>query len=185
MTVLGVALIASGLAVLLVMWRTLWPSRAAAEGWTVPDGWVDVETASPSAAGRGDGGGRRRRGRRRATRTGLFRRQRAATATAAAVTAATVAGTAITTVTAAAALVPQQRVGGVRTTGASAAAPAKQPGVDPRSGVDLWPGVDRPTVTEEFDWFDHEAFVPVIGTTVTGESFRGVAPVPDGRHRRR
>ncbi|MFV2017169.1 hypothetical protein [Micromonospora sp. LOL_023] len=174
---MGVALIASGLTVLLVMWRTLWPGRAIAEGWTVPEGRVDVETASPSGTGRVDGGGRRRRGRRRATRTGLFRRQRAATA---AVTAATVTGSATTTVTAAVALVPQQRVGaGVRATGAPVAAPAPQPGVEPR------PGAERPTATEEFDWFDHEVFVPVIGTTVTGEPFRGVAPVPDGRHRRR
>jgi hypothetical protein len=180
---LGVALIASGLVVLLVMWRTLWPTRATTEGWTVSDTGVDVDPGDGVDPAR-TGGGRRRRGRRRARRTGLFRRQPTATG-----------------------FVPRQRVGEIRAATEARAAEVRadtaevrpvdarvdtayaNPGatayVDPGAAVEPQVTAEQPGFGAEFDWLDLPGSVPVIGTTVAGEPFRGVAPVPDGRHRRR
>lgn len=168
-TMLGVALIASGLTVLLVMWRTLWPARATTEGWTVSDSRAEVDPVDGYGPAR-PGGGRRRRGRRRAGRSGLLRRQPVTTG-----------------------VVPRQRVGEGRATAEIPITAATDTTVEThataeaRSGQPAAPQVtaEPPAFGAEFDWFDRPGSVPVIGTTVAGEPFRGVAPVPDGRHRRR
>ncbi|MFV2086627.1 hypothetical protein [Micromonospora sp. LOL_021] len=168
---LGVALIASGLTVLLVMRRTLWPARAATVG-SRRAGSLD---AAPHRRRRG-------RGRRRATRTGLFRRR------------ATPGGRHTVGVT-----VPRQR------RGSRPAVMLPEPPVAAVPPVVVPPVVVPPVAVppaagdEDFDWFDRPtdayaqpvrasdpavpssdppAAVPVIGTTVTGHPYRGVAPVP-------
>ncbi|WFE23831.1 hypothetical protein O7621_11485 [Solwaraspora sp. WMMD937] len=170
---LGVALIASGLTVLLVMRRTLWPARAATVG-SRRAGSLD---AAPHRRRRG-------RGRRRATRTGLFRRR------------ATPGGRHTVGVT-----VPRQRRGG------RPAVVLPEPPVAAVPPVVVPPVAAPPAAADEdFDWFDRPtdayaqpvrasdravptsdpavpaldppAAVPVVGTTVTGHPYRGVAPVP-------
>jgi len=170
---LGVALIASGLTVLLVMRRTLWPARAATVG-SRRAGSLD---AAPHRRRRG-------RGRRRATRTGLFRRR------------ATPSGRHTVGVA-----VPRQRRGG------RPAVVLPEPPVAAVPPVVVPPVAAPPAdADEDFDWFDRPtdayaqpvrasdravptsdssapaldppAAVPVVGTTVTGHPYRGVAPVP-------
>ncbi|WBB97904.1 MULTISPECIES: hypothetical protein [unclassified Solwaraspora] len=187
MTVLGVALIASGLTVLLVMRRTLWPARAATVG-SRRAGSLD---AAPHRRRRG-------RGRRRATRTGLFRRR------------ATPGGRHTVGVT-----VPRQRRGGrpavvLPEPSVAAVPPVVVPSVAAVPPAAAPPAAAPPAAADEdFDWFDRptDAYaqpvrasdravpasdsavpamdppvaVPVVGTTVTGHPFRGVAPVPQRR----
>ncbi|MFV2009625.1 MULTISPECIES: hypothetical protein [unclassified Micromonospora] len=179
MTVLGVALIASGLTVLLVMRRTLWPARAATVG-SRRAGSLD---AAPHRRRRG-------RGRRRATRTGLFRRR------------ATPSGRHTVGVT-----VPRQRRGGRPAVMLPEPSVAAVPPVvvPPAAAADEdFDWFDRPTdayaqpvrasdravppsdpavpVSDPAVLAsDPPVAVPVVGTTVTGHPFRGVAPVPQWR----
>lgn len=165
----GVALFAAGLTVLLVMWPMLRPARPATEAWTVDEatGAWTVEEADPSAdrwpGGRRPAPRHRRGGRRRAGRAGLPRRR-------------VPVGAAPT------ASVPRQRRGG------RGADVTPRPGVVGTVGTPPECAVPKGVLSEgalpeSQPVGPPPATVPVIGTTVAGTPYRGVAPVPDGSRR--